>query len=185
MAIEIIPKSKPERKQISVLDIFYYFAISLPFLLLFAYFGIILFQNRAQTRLAEIDVLIAEKETREAKILEKEILEQKKKIDVFSDILWSYKKSSPLFELLKNICHKEVSFVNAEITPGINQATLLAQTSDFKTLREQILLFENEPLIKNTELVSGSVAERGGVNFSVILTFDSEFFKGFHINNNF
>ncbi len=184
MAIEIIPKQKLEKKKTSILDMLYYFAVSLPFFLFLIYLGVILFHNRAEARLAELDFLIAQQETPEAKALEKKVLKQKEKIDIFSNILLSYKKSSPCLELLKSVCHKQVVFTNAEIISEMSQIILSAETNDFKTLIEQILLFKQEPLIENVQLIKGSVQEEGGIAFGVILSIDVELFKGFDMNEN-
>jgi len=178
MAIEIIPKPKVKPKlKISLIEILYYFSVALLFLALLSYFGLEYLIAKSQTKLEELKTKILEKETIETRSLEQDILNKKKKIDLFADLINSHKRSSHFFEFLKGICHKKAFFSKITLDVSKSGAEISGQTENFEALGEQLLIFQKEKLIKDSNLTKISIGKEGEIEFDLVLSLDPEIFK--------
>jgi len=180
MAIEIIPKPKIKGKpkiEIAPLDLLYYLVIFLLCLTFLSYLGMLFLSQSLQKELADLKTAIAQKESKEAKLLEQRILNTKEKIDTFFTLFSSYKKSTALFNFLKENCHKKVFFSKVDLNVPENKLLLSGRAESFRALQEQMLIFQKEALVKDALLTDISIGEEGGVDFNLTLIFDPKVFK--------
>lgn len=182
MAVEIIPKPKGRKKiKVSLIAIGYYLSVSLFIGVLLAYFSFYLFENNLNKRLGELSNLIAQKETREAKDLENRIFDFKDKLEDFAKLLEARKKSSQFFAFFGPLSHKRAFFSRLDLDIGGSKAELRGQTESLKTFREQMLIFAQENLIKETDLSALSIERgadnKGGVTFGLNLLLNPQIFK--------
>jgi len=178
VAIEIIPKPR-EKKGISfsIVNILYYLVIFSVFFALLAYIGIIYFSGSAEKRLEELKAELIKKETKQVKLFEEEIFNTKQKIDIFANLLDSYKKSSAFFDFLKQNCHKKVFFSETSLDLDAGQVRFIGKAEGFRTLGEQMLIFKQKESVKNVSLSQVSLEKEGGVSFELSLSFNPEAFK--------
>lgn len=182
MAVEIIPKPKGRKKiKISLITIGYYLSASLFVGVLLAYFSFYLFENNLNKRLGELSNLIAQKETREAKNLENRIFNFKDKLEDFAKLLEARKKSSQFFAFFNPLSHKRAFFSQLDLDITGSEAELRGRTESLRAFREQMLIFAQENLIKETDLLAISIERvadnQGGVTFDLNLLFHPQIFK--------
>lgn len=178
MAIEIIPKTKTKpEKELSLPDIFFYLFLVLFVILLLAYAGLEYSWRKGEKHLEELKENIAQKQAAEINVLEKEILEAKKKIDDFSSLVEFYPKTSRFFEFLETVCHKEVFFSDIDVNTEETSAIISGKAENFRILGEQLLILKKEKLIKKAELNRLFIAKEGGVDFEIVLSLDPKVFK--------
>lgn len=178
MAIEIVPKPKKEiQTQLSSLNFFYYLVIGSLMLSFLSYFVLNILTNRAEKKLSELETAIFEKETREIKNLEQEVILTKEKIDSFADLLKVHKKSSNFFEFFKQNCHQQVVFSKLDIDTLTNEVVLAGIANNFRVLGEQILIFQVQDLITKVDLVSSTLGKEGKIEFNLEIELDSKIFN--------
>lgn len=178
MAIEIVPKPKQRIKvEISFFDILYYFAVSLVIVSISFYLSLYLFEQKLETRLEELNTLIMEKESKEIKGLEENIINLKERVDTVGSLLASRQKTTSFFQLISSLTHPKLYFSTVELDTRGLEVKLSGFAQDFAVLKEQIFIFENEELIKDVTLSKASVANDGGVEFSITLSVEPEVFK--------
>ncbi|MBL7156305.1 MAG: hypothetical protein ISS87_01770 [Candidatus Pacebacteria bacterium] len=178
MAIEIIPKQREKKKiKISVFDILYYIISILLVLSFLSYLGLIFLIKTSETRLGELGTAIIEKQTKETQELEKRVLATKKKIDTFAILINDHKQTSNMFSFLAETSHKKAFFSDLKLNVESFTADIFGKTEGFKTLGEQVLIFNEENLIKDVALTEVNIGKQGKIEFNLTLLFDSEIFK--------
>jgi len=178
VAIEIIPKPKTEAGiKTSLFKVLYYLTILLFLLIVAGYFGLIFLSKSSRERLQRIEEMIAQKETPETAALEEEILKAKEKTEIFAVLLNSHRRTSNLFNFLKENCHREVFFSKVDFDIEGSRITLWGIAKSFQALGEQILIFKEQNLIRKVELANISLQKEGGVGFKLILIFDASILK--------
>lgn len=184
MAIEIVPKQKIETKfQISISEIIYYLVVILLLTSFFSYFVLDILARSSQQKLTELEAAILEKESKEVKALEQEIVLKQKKIHAFAGLLKSYKKTSYFFDFLKKNCHEKIILSRIELDSEAPQAIVSGSASSFRVLGEQIMIFQEQEFIDDVELSKASLGKEGGIDFVLKLHLGSQIFQQLIINN--
>ena len=170
MAIEIIPK--PARKAPPLQNILFYFAIGLLLLSIGAYFVLDYFVKKSELTLQDLEETLAREKTEEEIILEKEVFGYQKKVEDFSTIIGQHTYASRFFSFFESLCHPKVWFskINLDITN--HKLIVSGKTDTFLILDQQLLIFQQEELIKETILTQLSIGNEGLVNFTFDLTFN-------------
>lgn len=178
MAIEIIPKSKTKKKlALSLVNTAYYGVIALFCVVLIGYALSFILEKNMNDRLEELSILIQEKYNPETRALEQEVLDFDEKLVAFKSIFNSYRKPSKFFSFLNSICHKRVFFSSTNLDIGASQGLFQGNTQSFRTLKEQMLIFNEQELISNTDLTKVSISEQGSIFFNVSFALKTEVFK--------
>jgi len=178
MAIEIIPKPKTKKKlALSFINITYYAVIALLFIVLLGYAFSFIFEKNMNNQLKEFGILIQEKHNPETQALEQGILDFDEKLVVFKSAFNSYRKPSKFFSFLSSLCHEKVFFSRTNLDVDGSKALLHGNTQSFKTLKEQILIFNGQELISDIDLTGISILEQGGVSFDASLVLKTQVFK--------
>jgi len=173
MAFEIIPKKEVERKP--WLDWVFYFSLSLLIIFVLSYFVLEYSLKKAEGELKDLENKISEQNEKNKKPKE-ELLGKQKKIDDFSIVLKEHKLTSQVFTFIENSTHPEVSFMDFDFNSQSSDLTLSGETSDFKTLGEQLLILQRQEDIEDIELSNISLVEEG-VDFSLSLVLNPELFS--------
>jgi len=142
-----------------------------------SYFALGRFNKSSQKELEELRAAISEKRTPRTKELEEEVLSSKKKIDIFSTLLDSHKKSSGFFKFLKETCHKKISFSKVDLDIEEAKVELSGKAESFRVLGEQVLILKKENLIQNLSLSKVSLGREGGIEFDLVLFLNPKVFK--------
>ena len=172
MVFKVIPKKETEKKP--WLDLVFYFCIALLIISILAYFVLEYSLKRAEEELKDLKVKISEQQNEENKKLKKDISLVQKKIDNFSIVLNEHKLASQAFTFIENLTHPEVSFMNFNFDSEDSNLILSAQTSSFKTLGEQLLIFQRQEDIENIALSNIFLTDEGNVEFSLNIVLNTQ-----------
>ena len=175
MAIEIIP-----RKTVALpswLKILFYVLIGLIIISILSYFILGYLQKKSLVSFKNIEEEISKERTSQRITQEEEILNYQKKINDFEFLLSYHLFPSKFFTFLEKTSHPRVLFSQTNLNPAQSLVTLSGQAESFLALGQQLQILKREPSIKNVSLSKISLGERGGVDFTLTLSFDTEFFK--------
>lgn len=175
MAIEIIPRKTVVLS--SWLKILFYILIGLIITSILSYFILGHFQRESLIAFKNLEEKINKERTSQRIVQEEEILNYQKKINDFGFLLSYHLFPSKFFTFLEKTSHPRVLFSQTNLNPSESLAILSGQAESFLVLGQQLQILKRESSIKNVSLSKISLGERGGVNFTLTLSFNTEFFK--------
>ncbi|MBU0476409.1 hypothetical protein KKB68_00090 [Patescibacteria group bacterium] len=176
MAIELIPK-KSMTKRFSWLGSLFYLSLVLLIAVISSYFILSLFQKNANQTIEQLEQELAGIETQERKDLEQEVLNQKSKIDNFSNLLDAHQLSSNFFFLMEGLCHPKVFFSTVDLSVKTQKVSISAQTDSFQTLGQQLLILKEEDSVRDISLNKVTAGKEGKVDFFLNFSLNPEVFK--------
>lgn len=169
MAFELT--SKKETKKPFWLNLILYLSFSLFIVAVLGYFVL----DYSNKKASELSLQLQDKiNEQKAPILplEEELSRAQAKVDNFSILLDEHKLNSRLFSLIEKLTSPEVSFGDLDFNASEAKIELSGQTSNFKSLGEQLLIFQEEKDIKEVKLSSVSLGEKGDVKFILDISLD-------------
>ena len=182
MAIEIV--SKPKQETSFWATGIYYLSI---FLFCFVIFGsaILFYLNkRASNRIEALNTQIAQLKLSE---IEKKFRQDKKMIENFQTLLKRHRTPSmflgssegsfPQTKKLAALIHPQVQIVDLSINLENSEVNISGITKNLVTLEQQLTIFKQEPLVKETRLSNFSVTKEGELTFAIKLVFDPRVFN--------
>jgi len=170
MAIEIIPK--PARKAPPLQNILFYFAVGLLLLSIGAYFVLGYFIKKSELTLQDLEETLAREKTEEEGVLEEEVFGYERKVEDFSILINQHAYVSKIFNFFENLCHPKVWFSKINLNMTNHKLIVSGKTDTFLILDQQLLIFQQEELIKETILIKLSIGKEGLVNFTFDLSFN-------------
>ncbi len=173
MPIEIIPK--PKVKKFSWAFVLLVIVIVLLLGLGGSYYYLHTTSNKISEDIEEKKIALIE--TPEEKALEKELLSQKAKISAFSRLLSEHQKPLNIFSFLEEVSHPDVWFPEFNFTSKGGVVTVSGEAKSFIALGQQLLILKELEILKDVKLSEISLAEEGGVDFALQLTFDPQILK--------
>lgn len=108
---------------------------------------------------------------------EAEIIPLRNKISNYGLLINIHKSPFDIFKILENNSLPMVWFSGFEFNAEEGQAFLSGYTDSFETLEQQVSVLKKEPLLTGITLSNVSMAEEGGINFSLQLSFKEEVFN--------
>jgi len=166
--VQVIPK-KSIKKQLVLKDLLPWFFLLFLVVLIGLYFIFIFQVNRANVSLDKVKTELSEVRTKEDIELEKTILTYKRKVGDLALILQTRQKSIEFFEFLEKFVHPNIYFSSVSLSLDTEKVFLKGVSSDFKSLAEQLFIFEREPSIEEAELSNISLLEGGKIDFDIKL----------------
>lgn len=170
MPIQIIPK---EAQKLPLWqNILFYFSIALLLASVSGYFVLAHLIKKSDLINQDLENTLAKGKTSQQIILEKKILDYKKKIEDFSSLIMVHRMSSKFFGFFEKIIHPKVFFSKLNLDIIRNEASLSGQTESFQTLGQQIMIFRKEEMIKSIQLSDVKIGKEGKIEFSLKLSLD-------------
>ena len=173
--VEIIPKPiekiPPWQKKL------FYFSIFLFIALLLVYFILSSFEKKSGNILSELKEALLNGKTPEMSSLEKENLNEQKKIKSISPLLKFHLFPSKVFEFFEINTHPKVLFSEINLNSLKSIARLSGQTDSFLTLGQQLAIFEQNPLIEKVNINQVSITKTGEIEFSLNFSFNPKIFN--------
>ncbi len=170
MAIEIIPK--PVKKVSPLQNILLYFAICLLLFSIGAHFALDYFVKKSEVILQDLEETLAREKTEEETILEKEVFGYERKVEDFLTLIGQHTYASKFFNFFENLCHPKVWFSKIDLDMIKHRLIVSGKADTFSILDQQLLIFQQEGLIKETILTQLSIGKGGLVNFTFDITFN-------------
>ena len=173
--VEIIPK--PVKKTPSWQIVLFYFSVLFAIMTIFAYFTLSSLEKSLEKDIQELTDKISQGKTAEVITLEKEILAYKKKIDDISPYIEQHILSSQVFDFLEKNTHPRIFFSKVTLSPKPSRVLLSGLCDSFLTLGQQFMILDEAPQVKSVGLNNIFLAEKGGIEFDLQMTLDSNIFK--------
>ncbi len=183
MAIEIEVTSKSEQEPPFWTSGIYYLSL---FLFCFAIFGsaILFYLNkRASNKIELLNTQITQLKLSET---EKKFRQDKKRIEDFQTLLKKHGSPSmflgsaegPFLQTKKlaGLIHPQVQITELSINLEKSEVNLSGLTKDLTTLEQQMMIFKQEPLVKQASLSGFSATKEGELSFDIKLVFDPSVF---------
>ena len=175
MPIEIVPKPKAKPKVI--INIFFYLSIVILILSIGAYFGLNFIKEEKDQELEDIKAQIVEQETNERLRMREDLKRSAEKVDQFSLLLDSRRYPLKFFDFLASKTHQRVMWTSVNLDLLEGKLMLAGKTDSLGNLIRQILVFEAESRIKEFELTSFALGEKGGVSMNFTISLSPRLFK--------
>ena len=170
--VGIIPKTIKKTPQWQNFAV--YFCYALLIILVLGYALLFYSEGKATSTLQDLEEKITQVATPEDRAAESMILATKKTINDFSKLLQDHKKSSNFFTFLEVNTLPKVWLTKVELIPGEAKASVFGQTPDFKTLGQQILIFQGQKQVQSVDLTNLSIGKKGETEFSFDLYFNPQ-----------
>ncbi len=173
--VEIIPKR--EERTPPAVNILFIASLLLAAAVAGGFFILKSLQEQKRVSIQKLEQQLLADPSPEQKQLEDDVLGFKQKLGDFKVLADGRRTPLPLFSFLETSVHPAVIFTGLAVNLEKNEILLSGETDTFKHLDEQILLLRNKSEIKDLHLTKIELGDRGGVKFSVDLSFPVEFTK--------
>ncbi|MFH1643243.1 MAG: hypothetical protein ABH967_01235 [Patescibacteria group bacterium] len=173
--MEIIPRQI--KKSSANQDILFYVSISLLVVIILSQLILGFLVNKSENILEELEITLAEKKTGEEKDKEDLVFNTQKKIRDFPIIISRHIYPSKVFRFFEELCHPDVWFSGVKASLSDNSINIFGNASNFSVLDQQLIIFQEDPLIIETHLSDLNINKKGGVSFNFNLAFDSQAIK--------
>ncbi|XOB40282.1 MAG: hypothetical protein ACKKMR_03165 [Candidatus Nealsonbacteria bacterium] len=173
--VEIIPR--PIKKIVRWEEILFYFLVFLIMAVIVIYFVLGSLQERAQSKLQDLEEGLSQGRTPQMTALEQEALYYKVKIDEFSPFLEKHTLSSKFFDFLESRTHPKIFFFQINLNPGNSKVLLSGLADSFLSLGQQLLILSKDPMVESINLSNVSLGETGGIEFAFDMVLAEEVFR--------
>jgi hypothetical protein len=173
--VEIIPKPVTELPLWQ--KVLFYFSVLLLIASILAFFLLNRSFEKAESELQSLEETLSREKTQEEKDLEREVFGYQEKIEDFSELSKLHLYPSKFFNFFQELCHPQIWFSEFLLNLEDFNLSISGETENFSILGQQILIFQQEEKIKNTDLSEVSIGKEGKVNFTLDLYLKPEIFK--------
>ena len=173
--VNLIPKpvKKISKNQQALL---YFLVFSVVFLTT-AYVFLISLESRAQVSLEAIEQQISEQKTIEMASLESTIRVYKKEVDLFAPYLTNHILITKFFDFLESNAHPRIYFSQMNLKSSTASVSLSGRADSFLSLGQQLMIFDNSPIVKSISLSNISLSEEGNILFNLGISLNPSLFK--------
>lgn len=169
--VEIIPKQTQEYPPFTQI---LFFGSMLFLLAIVGGFSLLLsIQGKTAGKLQGIQQSLAQGKTPEEALLEKTILQYREKFNDFSLLVAEKNDVRPVFEFLESYTHPQVVFTTFSVEPRTQTLKLVGATLNFRTLQEQMAIFQNREELGGLNLSNIVLGEHGEVIFQLEIKFSN------------
>lgn len=173
--VEIIPR--PIERAAQWQRALLYVLIFLIIVFIISYFLLANLEEGSGTYSQELEIKITQGRTAQRISLEEESLDRKKKIETIYPFLEAHTLSSKFFEFLESKTHPRIFFSKLNLNIKETTAILTGATDSFSTLDQQLLVFNQNSLVKDLLLTSVNLNKQGGVDFDLEIFLNKNFFQ--------
>ena len=173
--VNLIPK--PIKKISKNQQILLYFLVFSIVFLTTAYVFLISLEKKAQANLEAIEQQISTQKTTEMTSLESTIKAYKREVDEFAPYLGGHVLITKFFDFLEENTHPRIYFSQMNLDSSSASVSLSGKADSFLSLGQQLMIFNNSPIVKSVSLSGISLSEEGNILFNLGLSLDSNIFK--------
>ena len=173
--MDIIPRKK--EKLFRWQETLFYSLIGL-FLLMILIFSVLsYFQKQSLTELRDMEQLLTAQKTLQKIALEKEILNEQKKINDFSLLLGNHLIATNFFAFLEKTSHPKIRYSQVSLNPLEGQAMVSGYSDSFSSLGQQFQILNQEPSVQKANLSKISLEKKGEISFTFDFSLEPNLFK--------
>ena len=163
--VEIIPKQKLEYPLWT--QALFFGSMLFLLVVIGGFFLTLSLQGRAQKALESIQGVLAQGKTPEEARLEQSIFRYRDKFNDFASLATERNDVRPVFEFLEAYTHPRVVFTTLNLEPTVRALKLVGATQDFRTLQEQMAIFQNREELGGLAISNIVLGEKGQVVFQL------------------
>ena len=182
MAIEISSESNQETH--FLINGIYYLCLLIFCLVIFGSAILFYLNKRASKKIETLNAQVVQLRSSEA---EKRFRQDKKRIEDFGALLRRHRAPSMFLggakgpfsqtnKKLAGLIHPQVQLVSLSIDLERSEVNISGVTKNLVTLEQQLMIFKQEPLVKESSLSNFSATKEGKLNFDASLVFDPSVF---------
>lgn len=167
-------------------NILFYFSIGLTLSFLVGDGVLYYFTKKAAEDAKNIKIAIEQGKTQQILNLENLIKSYRDRIDEFSSLVANHKLSSNFFGesqyktgILEKDTHPKVMFNEMTFNVRDNTITLSGVTETFEILAQQVVLFQNDKMVKSVKTSKADTNKEGKIEFTLDIVFDPALLKSF------
>jgi hypothetical protein len=175
MAIEIRPTPRIKVKKVHWLKIVLYLLLTVFLVFLLSYFLLIFYKSKLTEELSAAETKLTR--TAEERALEERIIVARRRIQDWSQLASKHPLPLRVFELLEKNTHPQVWFTGFKLDLEHEIMTLEGEAATFEVLGQQLLILEQQELIKGIALSEVSVGKEREIAFNLLLTLDPKILK--------
>lgn len=166
--VGIIPKQRQDYPPLT--QIFFFGSLVFLLVTLGSFFALFQLQGKTEKGLEQIQQNLAQGRTPAEIMLEKTIFRYRDKFNDFEQLAAARNDVRPVFEFLEKYTHPKVVFTTLTMEPGMQTLKLVGATLNFRTLQEQMAIFQRTDLagLNVSNIVLG---EQGEVVFQLEMKF--------------
>lgn len=161
----IIPKQKLEYPIWT--QALFFGSILLLLVVIGGFFLVLQLQGRAQKELERVQGVLAQGKTPEEARQEQSVFRYRDKFSDFASLAGERNDVRPVFEFLEATTHPRVVFTTLNLDPKLHTLKLVGATQDFRTLQEQMAIFQNREELTGITLANIVLGEKGQVVFQL------------------
>lgn len=169
--------SRPIKKISKSQKILLYSLVFLVFSLTVAYVILVSLVGQAQANLKKIEGQISAQRTTEMIGLESNIKTYKEEIDKFAPYLNNHILITKFFDFLEKNTHPRVYFTQMALKASHASVSLSGRADSFLSLGQQLMIFNESPMVKSFSISNISLSEERNVMFNLTLSLDPSLFK--------
>ena len=161
-----IPPKKPSG--FSFESATFYFSLLILVAVVASFFYLSSILSKASDELANVTLDAAKTKTEEQKNLKTKLAEAQQKFSDYAKILDSHKSAGNFFAKLETLVLPDIYFLNCNLDLDKLTANFSGRAKTFKSLGQQIMVFESAgEIIGNVDLSKISTNDRGSIDFDV------------------
>jgi len=168
--VQVIPR-EIEKGRDWVKIILPWFSLLLAVIVIAGVFFLSVRTKAANERFADLEKQLKAEQTEETEQLEDDLMLYKKKVLNVVQLLEDRRLAFPFYSFLEGLVHPKVYFTGASLDMASGQASLKGMSQDFQSLGQQVDIFKKEDFIQEAQVKGVSLAEQGGIQFTIELTF--------------
>tara|TARA_Y100000310_G_C20321713_1_gene641034 strand:+ start:202 stop:723 length:522 start_codon:yes stop_codon:yes gene_type:complete len=173
MAIEINPRVQPKQFLVPII------ALMIALILGSGIGASYIFFHQSIEKMRE-DIKSKEQQlikTTSEKELESKLSLYEAKINSFGQLFNDHKKPINVFLFLEDVTHPDVYFTDFDFDSSTGAMTLTGKSETFTALEQQLIILKQSELLNKINLSEIAMAEEGGVDFGLQLSFNSQVLK--------
>lgn len=175
MPVQLIPKQ--EEKEPILPNVLLYLSIIILIVAISSYFVLKNFLQKTENNIQSVKNQITQLNSSPQNNLKEEVLNDQKKINDFASLLNSQKYTSQVFPFIEKLTLPNVTFSSFDLKVSKNEVSVSGFADSFQTLGQQLLAFQNDPLVKSVALSGVSLGTKSGVPFTFDLILDPKVFQ--------
>ena len=131
------------------------------------FFALTYLTGKLQAQYNDINGQLTQQETSDQKTLESTVLNYKRRLDDFSEILNKHAALSRFFAAVEPIVYPTVSFDSMDLNSVDKTVTIIGKADTFESLAKQVTIFKNATAVfEKIDLSKVSLGPDGKINFS-------------------
>lgn len=177
MARRLVPQKKLSKLELNIWNVTLSVLIGLAVSFTISFIVVLFMKSGLEKNIQAVNDRLDDLNHSEIGSKEREVRLLQKKMATYREALDSHNINTSFFSLLEEETHKEVFLRGLDLDAQEEKAIVFGETESFSSLREQLLVWRKQELINEVSLSKTEFNNKGGVDFTVLLSLKEDVFK--------